>query len=171
MLCVSVFSERHFFVRDLVYIYRKGLQLQHSCVINILNIQTYSTILPFQLSMLRTSMTSEFLELEINTRRLLYIFNDGELCTFFKNILLKTIWYSSLHMWIGPMKVSWRVKPKQSAKFKYKMFLWKRQSSLHWKCTVASSCLSPKSLTSSIFWACSVGMAKWLIGKSDVNHL
>ncbi len=33
-----------------------------------------------------------------NTRRLLYIFNDGKLCTFFKNILLKVISYSSLHM-------------------------------------------------------------------------
>ena len=50
------------------------------------------------------------------------------------------------------------MKSKLSAKFKNKMFLWKWQSSLHCKCTIASSCLSPvdSGPISLVFWECLV---------------
>ncbi len=108
--------------------------------------------------MLRTSMTSNFLE--INTRRL--SFQWRRTLHFlqkhtFENLIFIPTYVNRTY----EIQVSWRSELAQTVskiQVQY-MFLWKRQSSHQWKCTKASPCLfkkKKKKKTSLMFWVCSI---------------
>ena len=74
--------------------------------------------------------------------------------------MLQTDLHSDI-MFMSNMKEWWRSNSSQHSSTKHFMETLK-----FIKCTVASSCLSPKVVTSSVFWASSVVMVKRLIHKS-----